>query len=277
MSKKKMIVCGAAGRMGQALLRLITASSDAVVVGAVEAAGHNSLGRDAGEVAGIDALGVPVGDDLTRLAAVDTVVLDFTSPAATVEHARIACEAGAALVVGTTGFSAEEEAALAELAGRMRSVIAPNMSVGIAVLQRLASQAATALGSDFDAEVVEIHHRMKVDAPSGTAIALGQALATAKGIDFGKDAVYARQGQVGRRRDSEIGVVALRGGDVIGDHTIVLAGFGERLELTHRAQSRDCLARGAVRAAAWVIDQPQGRYTMQDVMGLRSQGDDRKR
>jgi 4-hydroxy-tetrahydrodipicolinate reductase len=144
------------------------------------------------------------------------------------------------------------------------------MSVGIAVLQRLATAAATALGSEFDAEVVEMHHRMKVDAPSGTALALGRTVAVAKGMDFGKDVVYGREGNVGRRRDREIGIVALRGGDVIGDHSVVLAGLGERLELTHRAQSRDCLARGAVRAAAWVIDRPVGRYTMQDVLGLGS-------
>jgi 4-hydroxy-tetrahydrodipicolinate reductase len=264
----KMIVCGAAGRMGRTLIQLIAAHPEARLHAAVEQAGHEAVGRDAGELAAVGKLGVTVSDDHASAAAADTVTLDFTSAAAAVEHLRSAATAGAAIVIGTTGFDDAQQEAIAALAPRTRCVIAPNMSVGVNVLLTLVGAAARVLGDDFDPEIVEIHHRLKVDAPSGTALALGRAVAAALGRDLRSDARFGREGIVGRREQREIGVMALRGGDVVGDHTVLFAGLGERLELTHRAQSRDCLARGALRAALWVESKPPGRYDMMDVLGL---------
>lgn len=263
-----MIVCGAAGRMGRTLVSLIVQNPAATLVGAIEATGHPTLGQDAGAVAGVGPVGVPIGDNLGALARAETVILDFSAAAAAVAHLRTAVQQRSAIVIGATGFSSEQEALIDRLAGETRAVVAPNMSVGIAVLQRLVREAASALGADFDPEIVEMHHRMKVDAPSGTALALGQSLADATGRDFPASAVFGRSGNVGQRHQKEIGILAVRGGDVVGDHTVIFAGLGERIELTHRAQSRECLARGAVRAGLWLADQPAGRYTMRDVLGM---------
>jgi len=238
------------------------------VAGAVEAPGHPGLGRDAGEVAGGGALGVPIVADLGALCRREHVVLDFTMPEATLGHARIAAERGAGLVIGTTGLDAGQQRELRTLAAKTRAVIAPNMSVGVTVLTEIVATAARLLGPSFEAEIVEIHHHAKKDAPSGTALALGRAVAAARGQDFERAAVLAREGLVGARRPDEIGIVALRAGDAVGDHTVVFGGLGERLELTHRAQSRECLARGALRAARWVADRPAGVYGMRDVLGL---------
>lgn len=262
-----LIVCGAAGRMGRTLIGLIAQNDAAELAGALEAAGHPALGKDAGEVAGIGHIGVAITADFTASPS-DAVALDFTNAAAAIEHLRVAARRQSPIVIGATGFTPDQEAEMERLAPLTRCVIAPNMSVGIAVLQRLVREAAGALGADFDPEIVEMHHRMKVDAPSGTALALGRTLAATTGRNFAADAVFGRHGSVGRRRQSEIGIVALRGGDVIGDHTVIFAGLGERIELTHRAQSRECLARGAVRAALWLVQQPVGRYGMADVLGL---------
>ncbi len=264
-----LVVCGAAGRMGRTLIGLIAANDSTVLAGAIEAAGHPALGRDAGEVAGAGHLGVPVSDDLAAIASADTVALDFTNAAAALHHLGIAVQRGAAMVVGATGFSSAQQMELDRLALQTRCVVAPNMSVGVAVLQRLAREAAAALGPDFDAEIVEMHHRMKVDAPSGTALGLAKTLADVTGRTLASDAVYGRRGVIGPRQSREIGILALRGGDVVGDHTVIFAGLGERIELTHRAQSRECLARGAIRAALWLAGQPVGRYGMSDVLGWR--------
>ena len=265
----KLIVCGAAGRMGKTLIALIAQDDATALVGALEAPGHPALGEDAGEFAGAGRLGVPITDDLAALVGRDVVALDFTKAAATLEHLRVAVQQHTAIVIGSTGFTVEQQAELYQLAPQTRCVVAPNMSVGIAVLQRLVREAATALGPDFDPEIVEMHHRMKIDAPSGTALALGRTLAEATGRSFATDAVYGREGVRGQRPRNEIGVLALRGGDVVGDHTVIFAGLGERLELTHRAQGRECLARGAIRAAQWLVTQPVGRYGMHDVLGWR--------
>jgi len=263
-----LIVCGAAGRMGRLLVALARDDPRLRVAGAIEAPAHPAVGRDAGELAGGAPLGIRVGDDLARSCAREHVVLDFTMPAATLAHVRVAAERGAGLVVGTTGFSAEQRGELLALAARTRTVFAPNMSVGVTVLTELVAAAARLLDASFEAEVVEIHHHAKKDAPSGTALALAQTVATARGLDFTQSAVLAREGLVGARRPEEIGVVALRAGDAVGDHTVVFGGLGERIELTHRAQSRDGLARGALRAALWVADRPPGVYSMRDVLGL---------
>lgn len=263
-----IIVCGAAGRMGRTLVRLIHEERGAQLHAALEHPGNALLGQDAGVLAGISALGVAITDDYQRAAQPGTVTLDFTTAPAALEHLRTAVDAHAAIVIGTTGYSAEEQAELDALAGRTPCVIAANMSVGVNVLLKLVEEAAAVLGDGFDAEIVEIHHRMKVDSPSGTALALGRAAATGLGRDFERSKRLAREGIVGARTDQEIGIIALRGGDVVGDHTVVFAGMGERIELSHRAHSRDCLARGAVRAALWLAGKPAGRYSMRDVLGL---------
>ncbi len=264
-----LVVCGAAGRMGKTLIALISQNESTQLVGAVEAPGHPALGKDAGEVAGVGRLGVAISEDFSAACGSDRVALDFTNAAAALDHLRTAVACQSAMVIGSTGFTPPQQAELDRLAPQTRCVIAPNMSVGIAVLQRLARDAAAALGTDFDTEIVEIHHRMKIDAPSGTALALAKTVAEASGRTFATDAVYGREGVVGQRQQREIGVMALRGGDIVGDHTVIFAGLGERIELTHRAQSRDCLARGAIRAALWLAQQPIGRYGMGDVLGWR--------
>ena len=263
-----LVVCGAAGRMGRLLVALAREDPHLAVAGAVEATGHSAVGRDAGEVAGGTTLGVTVGSDLRAICRAEHVVLDFTAPVAALAHARVAAECGAALVVGTTGLDREQDVALRAQAARTRAVIAPNMSVGVTVLTELVARAARLLGAGFEPEIVEVHHHDKKDAPSGTAIALGRAIAEARGADFTRVGVLARQGLVGARTPQEIGVVALRAGDVVGDHTVLFGGLGERLELVHRAQSRECLARGALRAARWVAGQPSGVYSMRDVLGV---------
>jgi 4-hydroxy-tetrahydrodipicolinate reductase len=265
----KLIVCGAAGRMGKTLVQLISQDVSTILAGAVEAAGHPALGKDAGDVAGVGRLGVVIGADFAAVAMPDAVALDFTNAAAALDHLRTAVERRSPIVIGSTGFTSLQQAELDRLAPQTRCVLAPNLSVGIAVLQRLVHEAATALAGEFDPEIVELHHRMKVDAPSGTALALARTVAEVTGRTLASDAVYGREGVPGQRPPREIGVLALRGGDVVGDHTVIFAGLGERLELTHRAQSRECLARGAIRAALWLAGQPPGRYGMNDVLGWK--------
>jgi len=262
-----IIVCGAAGRMGQLLVRLVANEPTARLAGAVEAERHPAIGRDAGEVAGIGTLGVAIGAVYSP--AADSVTLDFTAPAAALAHLDTAAAAGAAIVVGTTGFTPAERQRAEELARRTRTVIAPNMSVGVTVLASLVTAAAQALGPGFDVEIVEIHHRLKRDAPSGTALQLGEVAARARGTELGTCGRFGREGEPGPRTDDEIGILGVRGGDVVGDHTVFFLGSGERLELTHRAQSRECLARGALRAALWLAARPVGLYTMRDALGLR--------
>ena len=263
-----IVICGAAGRMGKMLVRLIHEHPDAQLAGAIEAAGHPALGSDAGETAGIGSLGVPVTSDYAAVAGPDTVALDFTLADAAMDHLRTAVASGAGIAIGTTGLSAEQRAEAERIAPQSRVLIAPNMSVGVNVLMKVVEDVARIVGKDFDPEVVEMHHRFKIDAPSGTALALGRIIAEAQGKDFDHSAKYGRQGITGQRTDEEIGMMTLRGGDTVGEHTVHFAGFGERLELTHRALNRECLARGAVRAALWLADKPNGLYAMKDVLGL---------
>ena len=265
----KLVVCGAAGRMGRLIINLIREDAAALLAGAVEAEGHTAIGRDAGEVAGGAPLGVAIAADYAAVAAPDTVTLDFTIAPAALAHLKTAAKKQAAIVIGTTGFSEAESREARALGEKTRTIIAANMSVGVNVLLKLVADAAKLVGPSFDPEISEIHHRMKVDAPSGTAIALARAVAEATGRDLEQARVSSRDGMIGKRRDDELGVVALRGGDVIGDHTVYFLGHGERLELTHRAQSRECLARGAVRAGIWLAGQKKpGLYSMADVLGL---------
>jgi 4-hydroxy-tetrahydrodipicolinate reductase len=264
----EVVVCGAAGRMGRLLVALGHAHAEVAIAAAVEQPGTPTIGRDAGEVAGIPRIGVPITDSLAAVARPNRVILDFTSPQAAVADLRVAVDAGAAIVIGTTGFDATQEQEVLVLGSRTRTIVAPNMSLGINVLVGLVRQAARALGPAFDVEVVELHHRHKKDAPSGTALALARAAAHALARPFPASAVFARHGQVGERGATEIGVQALRAGDAAGEHTVLFGGAGERIELTHRAQSRECFAAGALRAALWLAGQRNGLYTMADVLGL---------
>jgi 4-hydroxy-tetrahydrodipicolinate reductase len=265
-----VIVTGVAGRMGGTILRMMRGAEGLRVVGALERPGWSGPG-DAGEAAGMAAIGLPVTDDLPGLLGRvrADVIVDFTSHEASARHASISAAAGVAMVIGSTGFPADGKARLRQEATRIPVVLSPNMSVGVNVLFALVSQAARTLGDAYDVEIVEMHHGKKKDAPSGTAIRLAEVAAEALGRDAGRDVVYARHGMIGERTPREIGVMTLRGGDVVGEHTVYLAGQGERLELTHRATSRDQFARGAIRAALWVNGRAPGLYDMHDVLGLR--------
>jgi 4-hydroxy-tetrahydrodipicolinate reductase len=262
-----LIVAGAAGRMGRLLIALASRDPAHKIVGAIEARGNSAIGSDAGELAGVGMLGVKISDDYAAIARPDTVTLDFTTAAASMEHLEVASKAGAAIVIGSTGFTPDMENRARELAGKTRTVIAPNMSIGVNVLAKIVAEVAAIL-PDFDAEVIEIHHRTKIDAPSGTAVSLGKAIASARGADFASSAVYGREGITGVRPAGKVAVLAIRAGDAIGDHTVIFGGQGERLELIHRAQSRDSLARGAIRAAGWIVSRKPGLYTMRDVLGI---------
>ncbi|MBW1713199.1 MAG: 4-hydroxy-tetrahydrodipicolinate reductase [Deltaproteobacteria bacterium] len=265
----KIVVAGAAGRMGREIVRAVVASPGVDLAAGFERPNHEALGQDLGSLAGLGPLNKPLVDSLAEAGRGSEVLIDFTTPQASLANVETAVEMGLAAVVGTTGLSPDQTTWLEELAQRRPVVFSPNMSVGVNVLLKLVGEAARLLGPVFDLEVVEAHHRMKEDAPSGTALGLARALAEARGLDLDQAGVFARQGAVGRRRDDEIGVQAVRAGDIIGEHTVILAGPGERLELIHRAHSRANFAQGAVRAASWVAAQEAGLYSMQDVLGLK--------
>ena len=260
----KIAVNGAAGAMGRRVVGAVARAADCTLVAALEFAGHPELGSDAGLVAGQGELGVPISDTLT---ATPDVLIDFSSPEAAAARAHECAEAGAALVVGTTGLSQAQLAELNEdVAQRVPVLIASNMSVGVNLLYRLIERVAGALPAGYDIEIVEAHHRRKKDAPSGTALEMARRLR--KALDRAEDVmVYGREGAVGPRAPSEIGIHAVRGGDIVGDHTVIFAGEGERLELTHRATSRDVFAAGALQAARFLVGKPAGVYSMADVIG----------
>jgi 4-hydroxy-tetrahydrodipicolinate reductase len=268
MSDMRLIVVGAAGRMGQALIRAVAAEPGVVLAGAVERAGSPQLGRDAGTIAGLEPLGVTLTDDPLPLFVAADGVLDFTSPAATLQFAELAAQARIVHVIGTTGCSAADDEKIHAASRHAVVVKSGNMSLGVNLLAQLVRQAARALGPDFDVEIVEMHHRMKVDAPSGTALMLGRAAAEGRGIDLDTHAVKSREGHTGARRTGDIGFAALRGGSVVGDHRVVLAGPGERIELAHIAEDRSLFARGALRAAVWGRGRKPGLYSMADVLGF---------
>ena len=268
MSDMNLIVAGAAGRMGRALIRAIHDTAGMTVTGALERPGAPELGRDAGDLAGVGPLGVMLADDPLPLFAKADGVLDFTSPAATLGFADLAAQARIVHVIGTTGIAAADEERLRAAARHAVIVKSGNMSLGVNLLAGLVRQAARALDADFDIEILEMHHRHKVDAPSGTALMLGEAAAEGRGVELKAHAVPARDGHTGARRRGTIGFASLRGGSVVGEHTVFLAGEGEQLELTHRAFDRAIFARGAVKAALWGRGQKPGLYSMADVLGL---------
>ncbi len=263
----KIGVVGCAGRMGRSLVRRIHDTERCVVAGGIEIAGHAEAGRDIGELAGVGRLGLTVSEDARALFAESDAVLEFSTPVATATHAAVAAETGTVHVIGTTGLNPDETNELHTAAERVAIVWAPNMSVAVNLLLHLSEQVSAILDADYDVEIVEMHHRYKIDAPSGTALALGQAAARGRGVEFEDVAVRGRDGLTGARPRGAIGLSALRGGDVVGEHSVIFAANGERLELTHRAASRDTFSRGAVRAALWASGKPPGLYGMKDVLG----------
>ncbi len=264
----KIAVMGADGRMGRELLRAVEATPGAVIAGAMEREGSPALGRDIGALLGGPDLSIAVTDDALELFTRVDAILDFTSPAASVEFAGLAANARIIHVIGTTGFSDADEAAIAAAARHATIVKAGNMSLGVNLLTAITRKVAAALDADFDIEVVEMHHRHKVDAPSGTALMLANAAAEGRGVALAEEAVRTRDGHTGPRKRGAIGMQSLRGGSVVGDHTVIFAGSGERIELTHRAEDRSIFAKGAVKAALWGRDRGPGLFTMQDVLGL---------
>jgi len=265
----KVVVAGAAGRMGCRLVSLVKESTVLTLAGALEGTGHHALGDDAGVTAGTGPTGVPITDDLAALMQQGEVVIDFSAPKATLEHLRIVAANRRAMVIGTTGFSVSELEELKSLAQQIPCVFSPNMSVGVNLIYKIIGEMARALGNEYDIEVVEAHHRLKKDAPSGTALKLAEILAHSVNRDLNQVGVYARKGLIGERARDEIGIQTIRAGDIVGDHTVLFGGMGERIEVTHRASSRDTFARGALRAAQWVVPQQPGLYDMIDVLGLR--------
>ncbi len=264
----RAIVAGAGGRMGGRIITMITQTEGIELSAAFERPDSPAVGKDAGVVAGVGELGVRIEDSLDKVLDKGDVIIDFTFHEASVQHAKKAAEKGRAMVIGTTGFTNQEYEALDEYSKAFPLVLAPNMSVGVNLLYKLLETAATVLGDDYDVEIVEAHHRMKKDAPSGTALQLGRVVAKALGRDFDEVAVFERHGLIGERSRKEIGIQTIRAGDIVGEHTVLFGGIGERIEITHKASSRDTFAKGAVRAALWVVGKPAGRYSMQDVLGL---------
>ncbi|GJD57505.1 4-hydroxy-tetrahydrodipicolinate reductase [Methylobacterium dankookense] len=264
----RLVVVGAGGRMGRMLIRAAAQAEGCTLTGAIEREGADVLGQDAGVLAGLQPLGVPVTDDpLAAFAATDGV-LDFTAPAATVFYAELAAQARIVHVVGTTGLSEDDLAKLRAAAYHARIVRSGNMSLGVNLVAELVRRVAASLGADFDIEILEMHHRHKVDAPSGTALLLGEAAAAGRGVDLAEARVSTRDGHTGARRPGDIGFATLRGGSVVGDHSVIFAGPSERITISHHAEDRALFASGAVKAALWAYPKPPGLYGMTDVLGL---------
>jgi 4-hydroxy-tetrahydrodipicolinate reductase len=268
MSDMRLIVAGAGGRMGRALTRVISETSGAVLAGALEAPGSELLGKDAGVLAGLPANGVELSADLWSLSANADGILDFTVPAATIANVAIAAQRGLVHVIGTTGLSASDDAVIKSVTSRAIVVKSGNMSLGINLLAALVKRVAQSLDDSFDIEIVEMHHRAKIDAPSGTALMLGEAAAAGRNVTLDQHSARGRDGITGPRLPGDIGFAALRGGTVTGDHSVIFAGPMERIELTHRAEDRTMFAQGAVKAALWARNQRPALYSMADVLGL---------
>jgi 4-hydroxy-tetrahydrodipicolinate reductase len=264
----KIGIVGAAGRMGQTLVRQIGETEGCLLAGAIEQPDSAAIGKDVGMLAGVGETGVAIGGDAAVMIAGVDLVIDFTAPDVSVQHADLAAQAGAAIVIGTTGMAPSHIESLERAARHIPIVFAPNMSVGVNLLMALVEQVARTLDESYDIEIVEMHHRHKVDAPSGTALGLGRAAAAGRGVSLDNAGRLSREGQTGARPRGEIGFATLRGGDVIGDHTVCFATEGERLELTHKASGRQIYAAGALRAALWTKGRGPGLYSMNDVLAL---------
>jgi len=268
-SDMRLVIAGAGGRMGRTLIHAIAATKGVMLAGAIEAADSAVIGRDAGELAGLGANGVKVGSDAAPLLNAVDGLIEFTSPAVTLALAELTAAAGVVHVIGTTGHSAEQEAIIAQAASRARIVKSGNMSLGVNLLAALVKRVARTLDENYDIEILEMHHNRKIDAPSGTALMLGRAAAEGRGLNLAAHSVRGRDGMTGPRRAADIGFASLRGGTVVGDHTVIFAGPAERIELTHRAEDRMIFARGALHAALWARGRKPGLYSMADVLGLK--------
>ena len=263
-----LVVCGVGGRMGGAVVRAAKQTHDVKLTGAIDKPGSARLGKDAGEIAAAGYLGVAVSDKIDPHLKPDTVIIDFTNPEAALVYLRAAAKKKAPIVIATTGFSSKQLAEIKRLSRHTPTLLSANTSLGVNVLIALLGKAAEMLGDDYDVEIIEAHHRFKKDAPSGTALALGRSVATALKRDLDKVGISGRKGIVGERSKKEIALLSVRAGDIVGEHTVIFGGMGERLEFIHRAHSRDTFARGAIRAAQWLAKQKPGLYGMQDVLGL---------
>ncbi|MGQ0656532.1 MAG: 4-hydroxy-tetrahydrodipicolinate reductase [Chromatiales bacterium] len=265
----RIAVSGAAGRMGRAVVELVTQTDGLTLAGALEREGLSVIGTDAGELAGIGRIGVVISDSIEKVLAVCDVLIDFSHPQATLTHVEACRRAGKRMVIGTTGIDTEGRKRIEGAAQGVAIVVSPNMSVGVNLCFRLLDLAARVLGDSVDVEIIEAHHRHKIDAPSGTAKRMGEVVAAALGRDLTECAVYGREGNTGARNPKTIGFETIRAGDIVGEHTVMFAGIGERVEITHKATSRSTFAGGAIRAAQWVMQKSSGLYDMQDVLGLR--------
>ena len=265
---RRIAVMGAAGRMGKILIEAVSQTEGAGLTAAIDRPDSSLIGADAGELAALGRIGITLSDDLSKVVDEFDVLIDFTHPSVTLKNLDVCRKAGKAMIIGTTGFSAEERQRLEDAAKDIPIVFAANYSVGVNLCLKLLDTAARVLGDEVDIEIIEAHHRHKVDAPSGTALRMGEVVANALGRDLQKVAVYGREGQTGARERETIGFATVRAGDVVGDHTVLFAADGERVEITHKASSRMTFAKGAVRAAMWLGQQPAGLYDMQDVLGL---------
>jgi 4-hydroxy-tetrahydrodipicolinate reductase len=269
MTMVNIIVSGAAGRMGTRIATLANENEEIKVVGALEHKGYPLLGSDIGEVAGFGNISVPIVSSLDDIKEKADVIIDFSEPNTAVDITKAAAEKGIAMVIGTTGLTVEQTASIKSQTDKIPCVLAPNMSVGINLLLKVLHNVAEVLGDDYDVEVIESHHRLKKDAPSGTAIRIAQVLADALERDLEKTAVYTRKGMIGERTKKEIGMQTIRAGDIVGEHTVLFGGIGERIEITHKASSRDTFAGGAVKAALWIAGKEPDFYDMQNVLGLK--------
>jgi len=268
MADMRLIVVGAGGRMGRTLVKAIAETAGTRVAGAVEAAGSPLIGQDAGVLAGLAPLGVPLTDDIKPLLGGADAIVDFTIPAATLIHAELAAKHKLVHIIGTTGLTGEDESKIAELAKYTAVVKSGNMSLGVNLLAALVKRVAMTLDAEFDIEILEMHHNKKIDAPSGTALLLGRAAAAGRQVDLDQCSVRGRDGVTGGRRAGDIGFAALRGGTVVGEHAVIFAGPAERVELVHKAEDRMIFARGALKAAQWARGRKPGLYSMADVLGL---------
>jgi 4-hydroxy-tetrahydrodipicolinate reductase len=265
----KIAVAGATGRMGSRITALAAEHKEIRLAGAFERKGHKDIGKDIGTIIGIGHTGVSLDDSLASIIHDVDLVISFTTVEASLEHLKIASSKGKAMVIGTTGFTKNDLKVVSKLTKKIPCVMASNMSTGVNLLLKVLQDIAGVLGDSYDVEIIEAHHRMKKDAPSGTAMKMAQAVSGALKRDLDKVAVYARKGIIGERTSKEIGIQTIRAGDIVGEHTVIFGGLGERIEVTHKASSRDTFARGALRAALWVLKKPAGLYDMQDVLGLK--------
>lgn len=264
-----IIVSGAAGRMGSRIITLANESKDIKITGALEHKNHDKIGTDAGEIVGIGKIGVPLSWNINDIKEGADVIIDFSTPEASIELLKDAVERKIPIVIGTTGFSKEAISEIKLQADKIPCILAPNMSVGVNLLLKILQDIARVLGDEYDVEIIEAHHRLKKDAPSGTALRMAQVVADALNRNLEETAVYLRKGIIGERARNEIGIQTIRAGDIVGEHTVLFGGLGERIEITHKASSRDTFARGALKAARWISKKGPGLYDMQDVLGLK--------